>query len=71
MAGAWKKHIGLVAMKVYGGGITACKMPEELRYASFRFAQSVPGVALAVIGMGSLKELEQNVEWAHLQAPDG
>jgi predicted aldo/keto reductase-like oxidoreductase len=39
-------------------------MPEELRQASFRFAQSVNGVALTVIGMGSEKELEQNVEWA-------
>jgi predicted aldo/keto reductase-like oxidoreductase len=61
---ARKQRIGLVAMKVYGGGITACKMPEELRRTSFRFAQSVPGVALTVIGMGSEKELEQNVEWA-------
>jgi aryl-alcohol dehydrogenase-like predicted oxidoreductase len=63
---ARKKDIGLVAMKVYGGSIVTrpCKMPEELRQASFRFAQSVPGVALAVIGLGSAKELEQNVEWA-------
>ena len=61
---ARKQKIGLVAMKVYGGGITACKMPEELRQASFRFAQSVSGVALTVIGMGTEKELEQNVQWA-------
>jgi len=39
-------------------------MPEALRRESFRFAQSVPGVALAVIGVGSEKELEQNVGWA-------
>jgi predicted aldo/keto reductase-like oxidoreductase len=39
-------------------------MPKELRHASFRFAQSVAGVALTVIGMGSQKELEQNVQWA-------
>jgi predicted aldo/keto reductase-like oxidoreductase len=58
------KKIGLAAMKVYGGGITACKMPEELRHASFRFAQSVQGVALTVIGMANQKELEQNVQWA-------
>jgi predicted aldo/keto reductase-like oxidoreductase len=51
-------------MKVYGGGIQACKMPTDLRQASFRFAQSVAGVALTVIGMGSEKELEQNVDWA-------
>ena len=56
-------------MKVFGGGITACKMPEELRQASFRFAQSVNGVALTVIGMATEKELEQNVEWAKTFKP--
>ncbi len=61
---AREKKIGLVAMKVFGGGIQACKMPADLREASFRFAQSVQGVALTVIGMGSEKELEQNVQWA-------
>src|SRR5262245_36388759 len=40
---ARKQNIGLVAMKVMGGGIRDCKMPDELRQASFRFAQSVPG----------------------------
>jgi hypothetical protein len=68
---ARKKNIGLVAMKVYGGGFTACKMPEELRQPSFRFAQSIQGVALTVIGMGSMKELEQNVEWARTFKPMG
>jgi aryl-alcohol dehydrogenase-like predicted oxidoreductase len=66
---ARKKDIGLVAMKVYGGGIKACKMPADLRQASFRFAQSVAGVALAVIGMGSEAELEQNVGWAKAFKP--
>src|SRR5207244_11801885 len=47
---ARKKNVGLAAMKVFGGGITACKMPEELRQASFRFALSVPRVATAVHG---------------------
>jgi aryl-alcohol dehydrogenase-like predicted oxidoreductase len=61
---ARKKNIGLAAMKVFGGGIASCKMPESLREASFRFALSVPGVSLAVIGMGNQKELEQNVAWA-------
>jgi aryl-alcohol dehydrogenase-like predicted oxidoreductase len=65
------KNIGLVAMKVLGGSISAtpCKMPANLRQASFRFAQSVPGVALTVIGMGTIKELEQNVEWARTFKP--
>ena len=44
-------------------------MPEALRQASFRFAQSVPGVVLTVIGMSSIKELEQNVEWARTFKP--
>jgi predicted aldo/keto reductase-like oxidoreductase len=66
---ARKKNVGLAAMKVFGGGIQACKMPEELRHASFRFAQSVNGVTLTVIGMGTEKELEQNVEWARTFKP--
>ena len=66
---ARKKNIGLAAMKVFGGGIKDCKMPEELRLASFRFAQSVQGVTLTVIGMGTDKELEQNVEWAKTYKP--
>jgi aryl-alcohol dehydrogenase-like predicted oxidoreductase len=61
---ARKKNIGLAAMKVFGGGIVSCKMPAELRQASFRFAQGVPGVTLTVIGMRTEKELDQNVEWA-------
>jgi aryl-alcohol dehydrogenase-like predicted oxidoreductase len=66
---ARKKNIGLAAMKVFAGGITACKMPDPLRHASFRFAQSVNGVALTVIGMGTEREFEQNVEWARTFKP--
>ena len=66
---ARQKKIGLAAMKVYGGGIETCKMPEDLRQASFRFAQSVKGVALTVIGMRSQEELEQNVAWAKSLTP--
>jgi len=68
---AREKKIGLVAMKVYGGslGVRPCKMPEDLRHAAFRFAQSVDGVTLAVIGMANQKELEQNVEWAKTYKP--
>ncbi len=63
---ACQKKIGLAAMKVFGGAmmVSPCKMPEEMRHASFRFAQSVQGVVLTVIGMGTEKELEQNIEWA-------
>ncbi len=66
---ARQKGIGLAAMKVYGGGIKTCKMPADLRQDSFRFAQSVKGVALTVIGMGTVRELEQNVEWARAFKP--
>lgn len=67
---ARKRNIGLAAMKVFAGGRPApCRMPDDLRQASFRFAQSVKGVTLTVIGMGSIKELEQNVEWARTFKP--
>ena len=66
---ARKKNVGLVAMKVFGGGIVTCKMPEALREASLRFALSVPGVATAVLGMRTEKELEQNVAWAKAFKP--
>jgi len=66
---ARRRQVGLAAMKVFGGGIVSCKMPAELRHASFRFAQSVAGVSLTVIGMGTEKELEQNVEWARTFRP--
>lgn len=63
---AKKKNIGVVAMKVFGGNITTrpCKMPEELRQASLRYVLSIPGVALAVVGMASVEEVKQNVAWA-------
>jgi hypothetical protein len=63
---ARQKNIGLVAMKVFGGSVTTrpCKMPPELRELSLRYCLSVPGVALAVIGMATKQELEQNVAWA-------
>jgi predicted aldo/keto reductase-like oxidoreductase len=70
---ARKQNIGLAAMKVYGGPQSVqtlkSKLPDDLRQASFRFAQSVNGVTLTVIGMASTKELEQNVEWAKTYKP--
>jgi len=61
---AREQKVGLVAMKVFGGGVFSCKMPKEMLKPSFRYALSVPGVAIAVIGMGTEAELEQNVAWA-------
>ena len=40
------------------------ELPAELRRDSLRFALGVEGVATAVVGMRTVKELEQNVEWA-------
>jgi aryl-alcohol dehydrogenase-like predicted oxidoreductase len=65
---ARQKGVGLVAMKVFGGAagldiVTGCKMPAELRQASLRYALSVPGVAVAVIGIGTEEQLEQNIAW--------
>jgi predicted aldo/keto reductase-like oxidoreductase len=51
------------------GFFRASKMPEELRRASLRFALGIEGVAVAVLGMRTRQELEQNVEWAMSYEP--
>jgi hypothetical protein len=66
---AQKLGVGVATMKVFGGGMFGCKLPKDLCHASFRYALSVPGVALNVIGMGQIDELEKNVEWARSFKP--
>jgi uncharacterized protein len=67
--------LGVAAMKVYGG---AREMDyekyreshlESRHRAAFRYALGLPGVAVAVIGMYSLEELERNVAWARAWEP--
>lgn len=67
---AARKGVALVAMKVFGGmvhsdrGMSNSKMPGEHLRQAFRYALSVPGVALAVVGMATREELQRNVAWA-------
>ncbi|MBX7246794.1 MAG: aldo/keto reductase [Candidatus Sumerlaeaceae bacterium] len=69
---AARKNVGLVAMKVYGGGSgrkADSLLPIEHHATSFRYALSLPGVSCAVIGMKNAEELKQNVEWAKSFSP--
>lgn len=72
---ACRHDVGIAAMKVYGGAITmhydtpmpsaiSAKGPVDYEHA-MRWALEQAGVAIAVIGVFSRKELEQNVRWAH------
>jgi len=67
---AARKNVGLVAMKVYGGAnwqskaMSNAMMPDEYLRQSFRYALSLPRVALNVIGMATREELHQNLAWA-------
>ncbi len=67
---AARKNVGLVAMKVYGGADWRSQarsnrmMPEEYLRQAFRYALSLPNVALNVVGMASREELAENLRWA-------
>ncbi len=68
---ARKLNIGLIAMKVFGGQLQGRQkkishrlMPDRYLKEAFRYAQSLPGVTAAVVGMAARSELRQNVEWA-------
>lgn len=62
---ARQMNVGLVAMKVLGGagqGQKGFRLPSEMYEAAIRYALSIPGVHVAVIGMESVRELLQAVE---------
>jgi len=73
---ARRADVGVACMKVYGG---ARDMQYEVHRVShlgaephrpaFRYALGLEGVAVAVIGMYTEAELEQNVGWAHAWEP--
>lgn len=79
------RNVGVAAMKVYGGAEdmkyeTAAhedrrRSAIEAVRANFnyelalRWALSLPGVATAVVGMYTEKELQQNIEWARRHQP--
>jgi predicted aldo/keto reductase-like oxidoreductase len=68
--------MGIAAMKVYGGAremeyqtLRPSAMGERDHHRAFRYALGLPGVAVAVIGMYTLDELECNLAWARSWEP--
>ena len=59
-ARARRDNLGLVAMKVLGGRAPkGFRMPEEAYENAIRYALSIPGISLAVVGMKDVPELEK------------
>jgi aryl-alcohol dehydrogenase-like predicted oxidoreductase len=59
---ARRDNVGLVAMKVLGGagpGEQRYRLPEEHYEKAIRYALSIPGLAVAVIGLENVAELEK------------
>jgi aryl-alcohol dehydrogenase-like predicted oxidoreductase len=69
---AAKKDVGLVAMKVFGGGIKAGKgarLPEDLRQSAVRYALGLPGISVVILGIYDDAELKQNLAWVRNYKP--
>jgi len=73
---AAQANIGLIAMKVFGGGqkptpevLSHSRMPTEYHDLAFRYALSQPGVCCATIGMATQRELEENLRRARTFQP--
>ena len=72
---AERLDLGVACMKVYGGakgmdykGNRTSQMTGRHAHA-FRYALGLPGVAVAVIGMYTVEELERNIAWARSWEP--
>ncbi|MBK1875615.1 aldo/keto reductase [Pelagicoccus mobilis] len=59
---AGDKNLGLVSMKVFGGGRRKFKIPEEDYEIAMRYTLSLPKLSTAVIGLGSEAYLEKALE---------
>jgi hypothetical protein len=73
---ATRLHLGLIAMKVFGGeqksggtGLSHCLMPSSYLDLAFRYSLSIPHVTCAVIGMATPKELQENIRRAQTFSP--
>jgi hypothetical protein len=69
---AREKNVGLAAMKVFGGPsgkeMNSTMPHEDLQFA-LRYALDLPGAAIAVLGMNSPQQLQQNIELAQSFKP--
>jgi uncharacterized protein len=68
--------LGIACMKVYGGAKEmnyeanrVSHLGERNHSLAFRYALGLPGVAVAVIGMYTVEELERNIAWARSWEP--
>jgi predicted aldo/keto reductase-like oxidoreductase len=68
--------LGIAAMKVYGGAREMkydtprpSALGERDHHAAFRYALGLPGVAVAVIGIFTVEEIERNIAWAREWQP--
>lgn len=73
---AQRLDLGVACMKVYGGAREmnyevnrVSALGERNHHTAFRYALGLPQVAVAVIGMYTLAELEQNIAWARHWEP--
>ncbi|MDP6110308.1 MAG: aldo/keto reductase [Planctomycetota bacterium] len=77
---AKERDVGVAAMKVFGGAkgmdYKPQNQPSQLASSghhdhslALRYVLGLPGVAVAVVGMYSEKELRQNIEWARQFEP--
>jgi aryl-alcohol dehydrogenase-like predicted oxidoreductase len=55
---AQEQNVGVIAMKVYGHGEL------KQRELALRYSLSLPGVSLAILGMGAESEIDENVRLA-------
>ncbi|GAB5558986.1 MAG: hypothetical protein SynsKO_06330 [Synoicihabitans sp.] len=58
-ARALEKNIGLVSMKVFGGGATTCRFPMEDYEIALRYTLSLKGLNTAVIGINQMEHLDR------------
>ncbi len=68
---AEKLDLGIACMKVYGGTRAMdyeknrdSALGERNHREAFRYALGLPGISVAVVGMYTLEEVEQNIAWA-------
>jgi predicted aldo/keto reductase-like oxidoreductase len=73
---AGELDLGIACMKVYGGArgmdyptARHSALGERDHRRAFRYVLGLPGVAVAVIGVYTVAELEQNITWARAWEP--
>jgi aryl-alcohol dehydrogenase-like predicted oxidoreductase len=73
---AHRLDLGIACMKVYGGAKDMdyeknhhSHLGRRNHHAAFRYALGLPGVAVAVIGMFTVEEIERNIAWARAWEP--